>query len=224
MTDETKYELYDVGVMDQFELLGKVYKSTLPPQSLYSYLKHVKENRESFRDMREHLAGVANSQLSLYDTQLNRSETITPFEMIETFRTDLDPHLIEFVGERPWVLESMWVNIMRPGDFQPMHMHTGGLSFVWYLEVPQAIYENNDAYQRPNEPDGGTSPYGEIHFMCPDQWCPFSISREMFRPKTGDLLVFDARYRHTVHPFTADVERISISGNINFVPHVTTTL
>lgn len=218
MTD-VNYELYDAGVLDQFQLLGKIYKSVTPIECLEAYVQHTRENRGNFLDMKQHLAGVANSQLSLYDNQLNRSELSTPAALVEMFRDAIDPHLIQFVGERPWVLESMWVNIMGPGDFQPVHMHTGDLSFVWYLDVPQVIYEKNEQYSRPNEPDGGSSPYGEIHFLTPDQHCPFGITRETFRPETGDLLIFDARYRHTVYPYTANVERVSISGNINFVPH-----
>ena len=218
MTD-VNYELYDAGVLDNYSLLGKIYKSVTPQECLETYVRHVKEKRGEFLDMKQHLAGVANAQLSLYDNQLNRSENGTSPEMVEMFKSAIDPHLIHFVGERPWVLESMWVNIMGPGDFQPVHMHTGALSFVWYLDVPEVIYEKNEQYSRPNEPEGGSSPYGEIHFLTPDQNCPFGITRETFRPATGDLMIFDARYRHTVYPYTANVERVSISGNINFVPH-----
>ncbi|SVB62012.1 uncharacterized protein METZ01_LOCUS214866, partial [marine metagenome] len=34
-------------------------------------------------------------------------------------------------------------------------------------------------------------------------------------PKTGDILLFDARLKHCVYPFTSDVERISMSFNVN---------
>lgn len=211
---ETGFEIYDNGGMQGNELLGKVYKSEMGKECLEAYTAFLKENRNNLHDLRKYLAGVAHRQLAMYDEQLPISQNVLPLDLKNSFESIIDAHLQHFIGEVPWTLNSMWVNYMKPGDFQPSHLHTGSLSYVWYIDVPQEIYEHNDDYPRVNDPNG-RSPYGEIHFLSPMPNDPWGLLKETFRPETGDLLIFDARYQHTVYPFTAQVERISISGNIN---------
>lgn len=210
---DTEFEVYDIGAFLGHELLGKVYKSRMSKGCLDLYSSFVKENRSTLPDMRTYLAGVANEQLGLMDKQLPPSKRKLPQDHISSFESDFDVHLRQFLGEIPWSLSSMWVNFMSPGDFQPIHKHSGHLSFVWYIDVPQEIYEHNHDYERLNDPEGN-SPYGEIHFVMPAQDNPWGVLRESFKPETGDLLIFDSRYMHTVYPFQAEVERVSISGNV----------
>ena len=33
-------------------------------------------------------------------------------------------------------------------------------------------------------------------------------------PKTGDIFIFPAELKHTVYPFTSDVERVTMSFNV----------
>lgn len=210
---EIGFEIYDNNVMQGHELLGKIYKSQMSEECLEAYTSFVKENRDNLPDMKYYLAGVAHKQLALMDMQLPPSQNQLPLELKSLFESLMDVHLQNFIDEVPWSLESIWVNIMSPGDFQPAHAHTGSLSFVWYLDVPQEIYEKNDEYVRHHDSQA-SSPYGEIHFDLPSLNNPWNIIKETFRPSTGDLFIFDSRYMHTVYPFTQKVERISISGNI----------
>ena len=45
---------------------------------------------------------------------------------------------------------------------------------------------------------------------------PFNISSFSYLPDVGDLFIFPAWLKHHVFAFKSDVERISVSGNINF--------
>ena len=45
---------------------------------------------------------------------------------------------------------------------------------------------------------------------------PFSIGQFNRLPEVGDIIIFPAWLTHYVHAFKSDVERISVSGNINF--------
>ena len=41
-------------------------------------------------------------------------------------------------------LEKLWINFMKKGEFNPLHDHTGDISFVIYTSVPNEILINNN--------------------------------------------------------------------------------
>ena len=207
MTDEIEvpFELYDNGVMDDYGLLGKIFKSRVSEESLNGFRSYVKDSKNTLPDHSSKLVGTAEAQLTLTHQDTPYSQNMQG-PMLEKFKSELDLLLTEFVGKTAWSLHSMWVNFYRAGNFQPLHKHRGGqLSYVWYLDVPEVIYEKVS--------DKDTS--GEIHFCCPVLQDPFGLHIEKLKPATGDLIIFDSRYMHVVYPFTADVERITAAGNIH---------
>ena len=214
MTDQIEYSVFSTHVgKSRLSSLGDIYRSSCTQECLDLFSKYLKEDRDNLLDHKEYLAGVAYKQLSLFNEGFPREINRIPLDLFELFKLNLDAHITNiFGGQVGWILESIWVNIMLPGDFQPLHRHTGSLSYVWYIDVPQIIYRDNDEYER-KEPDG-SSPYGEIHFHWPSLREPNFLGTRKIRPETGDLLIFDASHQHVVYPFKEPVERISISGNI----------
>lgn len=103
-----------------------------------------------------------------------------------------------------FTFSGMWVNYQKPNEFNPIHNHTGNLSLVWYLDVPQII---RDEYKKSssNSPSAGL-----ICFL--SQFC--RNSEMNFNPNTNDLLLFNSLHRHQVYPYRSDVERVSLSANI----------
>ena len=55
-----------------------------------------------------------------------------------------------------------------------------------------------------------------------DSWTSFSNNCFRHLPEVGDLFIFPAWLIHHVYAFKSDVERISVSGNIEFEPITTT--
>lgn len=99
-------------------------------------------------------------------------------------------------------LAHVWVNYQKSGDFNPIHTHSGILSFVIYMKVPKFINEQKQAGEI-------TFRYGSDHDLAP---CSLSIL-----PEEGDFLMFPAWLDHYVWPFTISKEtRISIAGNLFF--------
>ena len=105
----------------------------------------------------------------------------------------------------------MWVNYQKQHDFNPLHSHVGDLSFVTYLNVPSELSKEKDQWK-----GKGPQP-GSIIFQ-------FGVSQSMVLdlrsvlPKKGDFFLFPSTLNHMVVPFsTPNVERISVSGNINFL-------
>lgn len=105
-------------------------------------------------------------------------------------------------------LKGLWINFMRAGDFNPPHYHSGDLSFVIYLKVPEEIKKENDNFI------GKSSGPGSIYF----QWGEHQehmITNRKFFPEEGQVIIFPATLNHMVFPFKSDGERISVSGNFN---------
>ena len=102
---------------------------------------------------------------------------------------------------------TVWCVSQWGGDFNPLHIHSGDLSGVLYLKVPEGLeeeYKNEDHHPS----------VGDIEFVT---GVPQAFSRNSVKtsPKVGDLYVFPAWLHHTAYPFrTKDQERRSISFNI----------
>jgi len=105
--------------------------------------------------------------------------------------------------------QSLWVNFMEPGDFNPPHIHTGDLSFVIFLDVPDEIVKEQEEFK------GTWAPPGALLFNFTQNARPmWATTERYFRPRTGDLLIFPTLLTHSVCPFKSKVQRISVSGNL----------
>ena len=108
------------------------------------------------------------------------------------------------------IVEPIWVNFMKAGEWNPAHFHAGCISCVMYLQVPKEIEEENtqsESSKNSNQPSAGRIQwtYGEsIHF---------SESFFTQTPKEKDVWFFPADLKHFVYPFKSKSERISISCN-----------
>jgi len=104
---------------------------------------------------------------------------------------------------------NLWVNFMKSGDFNPIHTHSGDLSFVIFLDVPKELQEEQSKYI------GTSAPPGSLAFSYAIQARPsWSNTGAIHIPKTGDMLIFPAMLQHWVFPFKSDVTRVSVSGNL----------
>ena len=109
-----------------------------------------------------------------------------------------------------WHLEKLWINYQKANDYNPPHSHTGDLSFVIYLQVPEEIVKENEETKNKHNNAGA----GAITFQIGIDM-PFSINRYSKMPSAGDIFIFPAWLTHYVNAFKSDVERISVSGNIS---------
>ena len=95
---------------------------------------------------------------------------------------------------------------MKQGEFNPPHNHSGDFSFVLYLQVPEELKKEDDAFK------GQGSGPGTISFMYGEDQANIRTGYGIV-PATNELWIFPATLKHTVPPFRSDVERISVSGN-----------
>ena len=101
---------------------------------------------------------------------------------------------------------------MKPGDFNPLHTHSGDYSFVLFLDVPKQLKEEQEKFK------GTSAEPGSLLFEYTQQakprWATTGIS---VLPETGDFYMFPALLQHWVCPFKSKVTRISVSGNLRIV-------
>jgi len=103
----------------------------------------------------------------------------------------------------------LWVNFMKPGDFNPVHTHGGDYSFVIFLDVPKKLIEEQDAFE------GTSSKPGSLMFEFTQQAKPkWAMTGQAFKPRTGDMIIFPALLQHWVLPFKSKCTRVSVSGNL----------
>ena len=106
-------------------------------------------------------------------------------------------------------LQNLWINFMKKGEFNPIHDHSGDISFVIYTSVPNEILLENKNFK-----GVGAGP-GCISFYYGESSKSYK-SDYHFLPKKGYMFLFPASLRHSVPPFMSDVTRTSVSGNIYF--------
>jgi uncharacterized protein (TIGR02466 family) len=103
----------------------------------------------------------------------------------------------------------LWVNFMKPGDFNPVHTHGGDYSFVIFLDIPKELKKEQDAFE------GTSAVPGSLMFEFTQQAKPkWAQTGQSFRPSTGDMIIFPALLQHWVVPYKSKCTRVSVSGNL----------
>ena len=107
-----------------------------------------------------------------------------------------DEHEIRYhMGEGPWV------NFSCKGEFNPMHNHSGVMSSVVFIDIPDELEEERKSSSFSAKAAGTLDLiHGNQHII--------------IKPQTGTLYFFPAYLWHLVYPYHSDVERISMSFNI----------
>lgn len=113
----------------------------------------------------------------------------------------------------PLMVHSAWINFQEKYEFNPLHNHSGVMSFVMWLKVP---YSMEDELNNPSSINAKmkcpahfsfvhTSAMGEVF----QQLIPVDKTYE------GVVCVFPSKLYHQVYPFyTSDGYRVSLSGNL----------
>ena len=109
-------------------------------------------------------------------------------------------------------LTDLWINYMSSGEFNPPHIHSGHLSFVIYLKVPEELKLENKNYKGTDN----TGP-GGILFKTSFDGDPLNISEVPIFPEENECYIFPAGLSHMVYPYKSNCERVSVSGNFEFI-------
>ena len=193
-------------------------KSTIDQEFVDILLEKGNESRVNNLDNRKHLAGQIENE---YYYEENFKEWFCPL-----FDPYVSAYQMEAINTAPLIFKdpiigyevvSLWINYQQMNEYNPPHNHIGpsqapnDLSFVIWLQIPEEIVkENKETRHEHNNPGPGV--------ICFDLGAdmPFSVTRMGFMPMVGDIVIFPSWLQHHVSAFKADVERISVSGNLKF--------
>ena len=174
----------------------------------YIVKKLLIEGKKTKHNYNHKLAGHLNNQF-LYPTKVQKwfYDEIQP--IIQTYRNGHCKYhgIKEFDVELR--AESLWVNFMKPGDFNPKHTHGGDYSFVLFLDVPKQLKKEQEEFE------GTSAKPGALMFEYTQQARPqWASTGHQVEPETGDFYMFPALLQHWVAPFKSKITRVSVSGNL----------
>ena len=110
-------------------------------------------------------------------------------------------------------LNKFWVNYQYKTEFNPMHIHTGIISFVIWLKIPT---EAEEQHNLPIAKNSNTPSASDFSFAYTDIIGNIQSYQIQLSPKdNGLMMIFPASLNHQVYPFyECDKKRVSISGNV----------
>ena len=99
---------------------------------------------------------------------------------------------------------NLWVVRQFKNEYNPIHFHSGDISGVGYLKVPNNITKGDKKIET----------HGTIDFI---HGSKSFLNNSIFnhKPKVGDLILFPNYLMHTAYPFKIDGERRSFSFNLS---------
>ena len=202
----------------RFSLWGPyVLEATVEKEFVDILLEKGKESREKNLDATRDLAGALEHEYYYDDVDDWFFSRMKPF--INVYIDGAISYMGKTLWSKTpnlstitrWELIRLWINFQQAKEYNPPHDHSGDLSFVIYLQVPDEIKEENERTKGKQRNEGP----GMICFDY-GQKMPFSIDKQYRLPLPGDIFIFPAWLMHHVHSFQSNVERISVSGNIFF--------
>lgn len=181
------------------------------PDDIYNDLMKCIDDKST--QWNSELAGNIKEEYSLH-------KYIPKFENFIISQIKESPYLSKYINNYhvltnplPLCLANFWVNFQKKHEFNPLHKHTGLLSFVLFMKIPFLIEEEKKlgpgALSNENIPAclSFVFPSAEIGGI-------ETIKLEVDRNWEKKGIMFKADLNHVVNPFFSDGTRITISGNI----------
>jgi hypothetical protein len=194
-----------------------IYKTKLD-QEFMTFIKLVSDQtKEKAENVGETLAGNLQKQFAVEMTDDQKRIFFNAmrshifdcvFEIEKKYNTTGKKDFIDKEKFRYDFGPGPWINFQEAGEFNPIHSHTGKLSAILYIDVPECIAEENNSSLKTNAPSAGNVVwvYGST-----DYGTDYNYQHQ---PVTGELFLFPAGLTHMVYPFKSNVERISMSFNV----------
>ena len=187
----------------------------IPPniyQALNQEIVDIHTNDKDVVRMNPSLAGQITKEY-----QITKSlPLLNPFleEMGRAYQKEWNYYPKENPNNNNLTVESVWVNMQKKLEVNPLHNHDGTLSFVAWLHVP---FKLEDERNMPNCKNSRTVELAStFQFVYTTALgtianCPMFVENGW----EAKIIMFPAKLLHMVYPFqTSDDYRISIAGNL----------
>ena len=189
---------------------------TIPPniyQALNQEIVDIHTNDKDVVRMNISLAGQITKEY-----QITKSlHLLNPFleEMGRAYQKEWNYYPKENPNNNKLTVESVWVNMQKKLEVNPLHNHDGTLSFVAWLYVP---FKLEDERNMPNCKNSRTVALSSTFQFVYTTALGTIANCPMFVESGWEavIVMFPAKLLHMVYPFqTSDDYRISIAGNLH---------
>ena len=186
------------------------------PNDIVSYLwECVDDSHKENCNVKRSLAGNIRSSLMLSDKDNIILSRIIPYINQDNVIREVSKN---HEGSVLPMMRNLWVNYQYKTEFNPLHWHTGDLSFVIWLKVPYD-WENEKQLDIVSD-SNSLDKVGNFVFVWADGSKVQSHVIFMNPNIEGFMCVFPSWLNHMVYPFyTSDDARVSISGNVEMIPN-----
>tara|TARA_B100000427_G_scaffold314333_1_gene307392 strand:+ start:645 stop:1274 length:630 start_codon:yes stop_codon:yes gene_type:complete len=207
-------------LMDKFEHsdlpnLGFT-NGTIPPeiyQALNKEIVDIHTDDSNTVKMNDALAGQITKEYQI----LKSRELLDPFleEMGRAYQKYWNYYPKENPNDNKLRVESVWVNMQKKLEVNPLHNHDGTLSFVAWLYVPFRLEDERNVENCKNSRTmelASTFQFVYTTALGTIANCPLFVESGW----EARIVMFPSKLLHIVYPFqTSDDYRISIAGNLH---------
>jgi len=181
-------------------------------QALNKEIIDIHEDDSNILKMNDNLAGQITKE-SQITTSL---PLLNPFleEMGRAYQKEWDYYPKENPNNNDLKVESVWVNMQKKLEVNPLHNHDGTLSFVAWLHVP---FKLEDERNMENCKNSRTMELSSTFQFVYNTTLGTIANAPLFVESgwEGIIVMFPSKLLHMVYPFqTSDDYRISIAGNL----------
>lgn len=180
------------------------------PETILNYLKlQVSSITEESEKVNSTLAGHINKEYKLQYIDANFKMYL--YELFNLYNKECDilHQYNSSKAVKKITLGDMWINFQSKGEFNPVHIHSGVVSFVIWIQIPFDLEEESKLFSNPN----GGNKAGMFEFQYNS--ITGGMVTKTIEAQEGNICMFPANLHHCVYPFyTSDDYRISISGNL----------
>ena len=187
----------------------------IPPniyQALNQEIVDIHTNDKDILKMNHSLAGQITKEY-----QITKSlPLLNPFleEMGRAYQKEWNYYPKENPNNNKLKVESVWVNMQKKLEVNPLHNHDGTLSFVAWLYVPFKLEDERNMENCKNSRTvelASTFQFVYSTALGTIANCPMFVEQGW----EGKIVMFPSKLLHIVYPFqTSDDYRISIAGNL----------
>ena len=187
----------------------------IPPeiyQALNKEIVDIHNNDSNIVKMNTSLAGQITKE---YEISKSR-QLLDPYleDMGRAYQKEWEYYPKENPNDNKLKVESVWVNMQKKLEVNPLHNHDGTLSFVAWLHVP---FKLEDERNMPNCKNSRTVELASTFQFVYTTALGTIANCPMFVESGWEarIVMFPSKLLHIVYPFqTSDDYRISIAGNL----------
>ena len=182
------------------------------PQEIYQpvmqEIREIEADDRGIMKMNRTLAGQMEREYQLEKAK----QHIVPYleQMAREYQKNWDYYQKENLK-----VDSLWVNLQKKTEYNPIHNHDGVLSYVAWMEIP---YKRSNELEQNHSKDSRTKTLSST-FQFIYSTILGNVVNEVYDVENGwegRIVMFPAKLLHIVYPFyTSDGYRISIAGNLS---------